>query len=41
MRADAQRYRRLLLDAACGRNEGDLSWFQRHDEYPATAAGSP
>ena len=21
-----------------GRNEGDLSWFHRHDEYPATAA---
>jgi predicted dithiol-disulfide oxidoreductase (DUF899 family) len=22
-----------------GRNEGDLSWFHRHDEYPATASG--
>ena len=22
-----------------GRNEGDWSWFQRHDEYAATAAG--
>jgi predicted dithiol-disulfide oxidoreductase (DUF899 family) len=22
-----------------GRNEGDFSWFHRHDEYPATAAG--
>jgi predicted dithiol-disulfide oxidoreductase (DUF899 family) len=22
-----------------GRNEGDLSWFHRHDEYPATAGG--
>ena len=21
------------------RNEGDLSWFHRHDEYPATAGG--
>jgi predicted dithiol-disulfide oxidoreductase (DUF899 family) len=23
-----------------GRNEGDLSWFHRHDEYPATAGGA-
>jgi len=23
-----------------GRNEGDMSWFHRHDEYPATA-GEP
>jgi predicted dithiol-disulfide oxidoreductase (DUF899 family) len=23
--------------APLGRNEGDLSWFHRHDEYPATA----
>jgi predicted dithiol-disulfide oxidoreductase (DUF899 family) len=22
-----------------GRSEGDLSWFHRHDEYPATAGG--
>jgi hypothetical protein len=22
--------------ASLGRNEGDLSWFHRHDEYPAT-----
>src|ERR1700730_1471386 len=22
-----------------GRNEADLSWFHRHDEYPATAGG--
>ena len=21
--------------APLGRNEGDLSWFHRHDEYPA------
>src|SRR6478609_8978624 len=25
--------------APLGRNEGDLSWFHRHDEYPAMAAG--
>src|SRR6266540_4408450 len=25
--------------APLGRNEGDLSWFHRHDEYPATAGG--
>jgi predicted dithiol-disulfide oxidoreductase (DUF899 family) len=24
--------------APLGRNEGDWSWFHRHDEYPATAA---
>jgi predicted dithiol-disulfide oxidoreductase (DUF899 family) len=24
-----------------GRNEGDLSWFHRHDEYSTTAAASP
>ncbi|HET9667156.1 MAG TPA: DUF899 family protein, partial [Desertimonas sp.] len=24
-----------------GRNEGDLSWFRRHDEYPATPDRSP
>ena len=25
--------------APLGRNEGDGSWFHRHDEYPATAGG--
>jgi hypothetical protein len=25
--------------APLGRNEGDLSWFHRHDEYPATSNG--
>jgi predicted dithiol-disulfide oxidoreductase (DUF899 family) len=25
--------------APLGRNEGDLSWFHRHDEYPTTAGG--
>jgi predicted dithiol-disulfide oxidoreductase (DUF899 family) len=25
--------------APLGRNEGDWSWFHRHDEYPAAAAG--
>ena len=24
--------------APLGRNEGDLSWFHRHDEYPAEPA---
>jgi predicted dithiol-disulfide oxidoreductase (DUF899 family) len=24
--------------APLGRNEGDVSWFHRHDEYPETAA---
>ena len=26
--------------APLGRSEGDVSWFHRHDEYPATA-GEP
>ncbi len=26
--------------APLGRNEGDLSWFHRHDEYPATEGGA-
>jgi Bacterial protein of unknown function (DUF899) len=25
--------------APLGRNEGDWSWFHRHDEYPETAGG--
>ena len=25
--------------APLGRNEGDVSWFHRHDEYPAAAGG--
>jgi len=25
--------------APLGRNEGDVSWFHRDDEYPATAGG--
>ena len=25
--------------APLGRNEGDMSWFRRHDQYPATGAG--
>ena len=26
--------------APLGRNEGDMSWFHRHDEYPAIPGGS-
>ncbi len=29
----------LLHRAPLGRDEGDRSWFQRHDEYPSTTAG--